>query len=148
MILRVAIGQSRAAGLRAVAGVGLGTMIWGAAGFFGVHALFAAAPWLYAGLKLFGGAYLGATHVILPLVAGQLAHILFGNPAYVLTMTGHRLERRGRGYLEAMARHGTTTVEAKTGCGPQENAETKVLRVLAALQVTVIVDVAVATAPV
>jgi RhtB (resistance to homoserine/threonine) family protein len=58
MILRVAIGQSRAAGLRAVAGVGLGTMIWGAAGFFGVHALFAAAPWLYAGLKLFGGAYL------------------------------------------------------------------------------------------
>ena len=58
MILRVAIGQSRAAGLRAVAGVGLGTMVWGAAGFFGVHALFAAAPWLYAGLKLFGGAYL------------------------------------------------------------------------------------------
>jgi RhtB (resistance to homoserine/threonine) family protein len=58
MILRVAIGQSRAAGLRAVAGVGLGTMIWGSAGFFGVHALFAAAPWLYAGLKLFGGAYL------------------------------------------------------------------------------------------
>jgi oligosaccharide repeat unit polymerase len=38
---------------------------------------------------LFGGAYLGATHVILPLVVGQLAHILFGNPAYVLTMTGH-----------------------------------------------------------
>jgi threonine/homoserine/homoserine lactone efflux protein len=58
MILRVAIGQFRAAGLRAVAGVGLGTMTWGAAGFFGVHALFAAAPWLYAGLKLFGGAYL------------------------------------------------------------------------------------------
>ena len=56
MILRVAIGQSRTAGLRAVAGVGLGTMTWGAAGFFGVHALFAAAPWLYAGLKSFGGA--------------------------------------------------------------------------------------------
>jgi threonine/homoserine/homoserine lactone efflux protein len=58
MILRVAIGQSRGTGLRAVAGVGLGTTIWGSAGFFGVHALFAAAPWLYAGLKLFGGAYL------------------------------------------------------------------------------------------
>ena len=51
----------------------------------------------------------------------------------LLTMTGHRLERRGRGYLDAMARHGTTTVEAKTGCGPHESAETKVLRVLAAL---------------
>src|SRR5580704_14531568 len=58
MILRVAIGQSRPAGLRAVVGVGFGTMIWGAAGFFGVHALFEAAPWLYAALKLFGGAYL------------------------------------------------------------------------------------------
>src|ERR1017187_8899366 len=51
----------------------------------------------------------------------------------LLTMTGHRLEWRGRGYLDAMARHGTTTVEAKTGCGPHESAETKVLRVLAAL---------------
>ncbi|HEX4149733.1 MAG TPA: lipopolysaccharide biosynthesis protein, partial [Pirellulales bacterium] len=38
---------------------------------------------------LFGDAYTGAAHVILPLVVGQLAHILFGNPAYVLTMTGH-----------------------------------------------------------
>src|SRR5271157_372948 len=52
----------------------------------------------------------------------------------LLTMTGHRLARRGRGYLDAMARHGSTTVEAKTGCGPHESAETKVLRVLAALQ--------------
>jgi imidazolonepropionase len=33
-----------------------------------------------------------------------------------------------------MARHGTTTVEVKTGCGPDESAETKILRVLAALK--------------
>src|ERR1022692_3250281 len=52
----------------------------------------------------------------------------------LLTMTGQRLAWRGRAYLKAMARHGTTTVEAKTGCGPHESAETKVLRVLAALQ--------------
>ena len=52
----------------------------------------------------------------------------------LLTMTGQRLAWRGRAYLEAMARHGTTTVEAKTGCGPHEGAETKVLRVLSALQ--------------
>jgi RhtB (resistance to homoserine/threonine) family protein len=58
VVARIAAGQSRAAGLRAAMGIGVGTAIWGAAGFFGVHALFAAAPWLYAGLKLLGGAYL------------------------------------------------------------------------------------------
>ncbi|WP_158818389.1 LysE family translocator [Methylocapsa sp. S129] len=58
VIARLAVGQSRAAGLRAVIGIGAGTAIWGAAGFFGVHALFTAAPWMYAGLKLLGGAYL------------------------------------------------------------------------------------------
>jgi imidazolonepropionase len=33
-----------------------------------------------------------------------------------------------------MARHGTTTVEVKTGCGPDERAEIKILRVLSALK--------------
>jgi len=44
--------------------------------------------------------------------------------------TAHRLAARARAFLEAMARHGTTTVEAKTGCGPDESAESKILRVL------------------
>jgi imidazolonepropionase len=44
--------------------------------------------------------------------------------------TGQHLEARVRTYLEAMARHGTTTVEVKTGCGPDESAESKMLRVL------------------
>ena len=44
--------------------------------------------------------------------------------------TGARLAIRARTYLAAMARHGTTTVEVKTGCGPDENAETKLLRVV------------------
>ncbi|MDE3164340.1 MAG: amidohydrolase family protein, partial [Acidobacteriota bacterium] len=48
--------------------------------------------------------------------------------------TGHRIEFQTRAYLEAMARHGTTTVEAKTGCGPDESAENKLLRVLFALR--------------
>lgn len=43
---------------------------------------------------------------------------------------GSRLVLRLRTYLEAMARHGTTTVEVKTGCGPDESAELKLLRVL------------------
>ena len=50
------------------------------------------------------------------------------------TVTGQRLEMRTRAYLEAMARHGTTTVEVKTGCGLDEGAESKLLRMLCALR--------------
>jgi imidazolonepropionase len=52
----------------------------------------------------------------------------------VHTVTGQRLEVRTRAYLEAMARHGTTTVEVKTGCGLDEGAEAKLLRMLYALR--------------
>jgi RhtB (resistance to homoserine/threonine) family protein len=55
---RVALAHSRRTGLRTVAGIACGTCVWGLAGFFGIHALFQAAPWLYLGLKLGGGAYL------------------------------------------------------------------------------------------
>jgi imidazolonepropionase-like amidohydrolase len=41
-----------------------------------------------------------------------------------------RLETKARLHLEAMARHGTTTVELKTGSGPDPSAEIKILRVL------------------
>jgi RhtB (resistance to homoserine/threonine) family protein len=58
MMLRVATTHSRARGLMAVAGIGVGTTIWGCAGLFGIHALFSAAPWLYLGFKIVGGLYL------------------------------------------------------------------------------------------
>ncbi len=50
------------------------------------------------------------------------------------TANGARLAVRARAQVEAMARHGTTTVEVKTGCGPDETAETKLLRVLQTLK--------------
>jgi imidazolonepropionase len=50
------------------------------------------------------------------------------------TSTVRLLGARSLPYLEAMARHGTTTVEIKTGCGPDEAAELKALRVAALLQ--------------
>jgi imidazolonepropionase len=50
------------------------------------------------------------------------------------TVPGQRLEARSRAYVEAMARHGTTTVEAKTGCGLDGGAEAKLLRMLYALR--------------
>jgi imidazolonepropionase len=48
--------------------------------------------------------------------------------------TGKRTAARWLAYLGAMARHGTTTVEVKTGAGPNEDAEKKMLRVLSILQ--------------
>ncbi len=51
----------------------------------------------------------------------------------VRTVTGKRLRSQNRAHLAAMARHGTTTVEVKTGCCPEEDAEIKLLRILASL---------------
>ncbi len=50
------------------------------------------------------------------------------------TATGQRLEHRARAFLDSMARHGTTTVEIKTGCGTDESGEAKLMRVLAAVR--------------
>jgi threonine/homoserine/homoserine lactone efflux protein len=58
LVMRLSVVRSRAAGLRAVAGIGLGTCIWGLSGFFGVHALFLAAPFLYWAFRICGGLYL------------------------------------------------------------------------------------------
>lgn len=56
--VRVAMTQTRAAALRTVGGITVGTVVWCIAGFFGIHALFASTPGLYLGLKYAGGAYL------------------------------------------------------------------------------------------
>lgn len=58
LTVRTATGCSRPLGLATAAGVASGTFIWGLSGFFGISALFAAAPWLYASLKVAGGLYL------------------------------------------------------------------------------------------
>lgn len=52
----------------------------------------------------------------------------------VRTSSGQRIEARARTFIAAMARHGTTTVEVKTGCGVDDSAESKLLRAIAALQ--------------
>ena len=85
--------------------------------------------------------YDAAGRVVMPGLVDSHTHLLFPPPCpdgadplrALLATTGQRLARRGRGYLEAMLRHGTTTVEAKTGCGLDESAETKVLRALGTL---------------
>jgi threonine/homoserine/homoserine lactone efflux protein len=57
-VMRVAVVGTRAHGLRTVAGIAVGTCLWGLSGFFGVHALFVAAPFLYEAFRVCGGAYL------------------------------------------------------------------------------------------
>lgn len=58
VLARVAAVRGRAEAWWAVGGVALGTSLWGLSGFFGVHAMFVFAPWLYEVLTLVGAAYL------------------------------------------------------------------------------------------
>jgi len=55
---RLAIARPRRQAMRAVGGIALGTILWGACGCFGVEALFVAAPWMYLSIKVAGAAYL------------------------------------------------------------------------------------------
>jgi imidazolonepropionase len=73
------------------------------------------------------------THLLFPPPGSFATEITAGAHA-IRTITGMRLETRARISVEAMARHGTTTVEVKTGCGLDRSAEMKLLRVLSALK--------------
>jgi threonine/homoserine/homoserine lactone efflux protein len=57
-VSRTAIGTSRTAGLIAAAAMATGALVWAVATLFGLHLLFAQAPWLYDALRLGGAAYL------------------------------------------------------------------------------------------
>ena len=52
----------------------------------------------------------------------------------LIAATGKRTTARWRDHLEAMARHGTTTAEIKTGAGPDALADFKLLRMLSKLK--------------
>jgi len=75
------------------------------------------------------------THLLCP-PAGVAEDDLKNATRLVRACSSRRVAGRARPYLEAMVRHGTTTVEIKTGSGPDESAETKLLRVMAGLQGT------------
>ncbi len=57
-VSRTAISTSRAAGVVAAAAMATGALIWAVATLFGLHVLFAKAPWLYDAMRLGGAAYL------------------------------------------------------------------------------------------
>src|SRR5205085_3860461 len=58
MVAREAVSLSRANGLAAALGMGLGGTCFGAMALLGVNALFLTVPALYVALKVAGGAYL------------------------------------------------------------------------------------------
>jgi threonine/homoserine/homoserine lactone efflux protein len=58
IVVRTALEGSRGAAVAVIAGVILGTFCWGLAGWLGISALFAAAPFAYLFLKVAGGLYL------------------------------------------------------------------------------------------
>ena len=73
------------------------------------------------------------THLIFP-PPGQAASRLASDAHKLHNRTAKSLANRYRSYLDSMARHGTTTLEAKTGCGPDDHAELKLLRAVAAIE--------------
>jgi threonine/homoserine/homoserine lactone efflux protein len=58
LVSRIAITSSRASGLAAAVGMGLGGMIFGTLALGGLTALLLQVGWLYFSLKILGGAYL------------------------------------------------------------------------------------------
>lgn len=58
LVARTSIAQSRRDGLAAALGMGVGGVVFCTLALLGLHAVLAGVPWLYAGLKLFGGLYL------------------------------------------------------------------------------------------
>ena len=58
MVVRTAVAKSRADGLAAALGMGVGGVIFCALALFGMRAVFAQAEWLYIAFKFAGGCYL------------------------------------------------------------------------------------------
>lgn len=58
LVARTSVAVSRRAGLATALGMGLGGVIFGTLALLGLHAVLSQVGWLYAALKLAGGAYL------------------------------------------------------------------------------------------
>jgi threonine/homoserine/homoserine lactone efflux protein len=58
MVARTAVSSSRADGLAAALGMGIGGVLFAAAALLGLHVILTAVPWFYFALKILGGAYL------------------------------------------------------------------------------------------
>src|SRR4051812_9857926 len=58
MIARTAVVSTRADGVAAALGMGMGGSIFAVAALLGLHVIFSSVPWIYLAVKLTGGGYL------------------------------------------------------------------------------------------
>lgn len=58
LVARTAVSRTRADGLAAAAGMGLGAVAFAVAALLGLHVVLTAVPWLHLALKILGGGYL------------------------------------------------------------------------------------------
>jgi threonine/homoserine/homoserine lactone efflux protein len=91
MVARAAIARSRADGVAAALGMGVGGVLFAAAALLGLHVVLIAVPWLYLVLKILGGAYL--------IFIGIL--IWRGARAPVAVVTNEELHGHGRTLLSS-----------------------------------------------
>lgn len=71
LVVRTSIAVSRRDGVATALGMGAGCVVYCALALFGLQVVIAQVPWLYTGLKLFGGLYLAWLGLRIWLRAGQ-----------------------------------------------------------------------------
>jgi threonine/homoserine/homoserine lactone efflux protein len=81
MVARTAVASSRADGLAAAFGMGIGGVLFACAALLGLHVVLTAIPWLYLGLKILGGLYLLYLGVMIWRGARKPLQVAEGAPA-------------------------------------------------------------------
>jgi threonine/homoserine/homoserine lactone efflux protein len=81
MVARTAVASSRADGLAAALGMGIGGVLFACAALLGLHVVLTTIPWLYVALKVLGGLYLIYLGVMIWRGARQPLQIADGAPA-------------------------------------------------------------------
>lgn len=94
-VARTAVAQSRRDAVAAALGMGIGGVIFAGLALVGLHAVLAQVGWLYAGLKLVGGAYL--------LYLGFRMWRGAGEPLDLMTVDAARSRGLGRAVLLGLA---------------------------------------------
>lgn len=94
-VARTSLARSRAGGIAAALGMGVGGAAFALLALLGLRAVFASLPWLYAALKLGGGAYL--VYIGIQMWRGSK------QPLDTNGLAGDGSGQRGRAFLLALA---------------------------------------------
>lgn len=100
LVARISVARSRADGLAAALGMGLGGVVLGGLALAGLQALLAQAGWLYAGLKVLGGLYLVYLGVMIWRGAAEPLAVA---PTAEPNAAGPNIDGLGRSFVVALA---------------------------------------------